>query len=167
MTSLTLEVLGRVSVQQDGVEQDLRGRRERAVLAVLVTQRGQVVSAERLIDEVWGEHPPESARASLQVAVSRLRAVLEPGRPTGAVPTVLVSSGNGYCLQLGPEALDAGRFELLAGGAHGLLRSGDSDAALRACDEALALNPEWALATAIRQRRALYMSGRPYVTARP
>jgi DNA-binding SARP family transcriptional activator len=139
VTSLTLEVLGRVSVQQDGVEQDLRGRRERAVLAVLVTQRGQVVSAERLIDEVWGEHPPESARASLQVAVSRLRAVLEPGRPPGAVPRVLVSSGNGYCLHLRPEALDAGRFELLAGGAHALLRSGDSEAALRACDEALAL----------------------------
>ncbi len=122
MTSLTLEVLGRVSVRQDGVEQDLRGRRERAVLAVLVAQRGQVVSAERLIDEVWGEHPPESARASLQVAVSRLRAALEPGRPPGAAPTVLVSSANGYCLRIDVEALDAGRLDQLAGQAHALLR---------------------------------------------
>jgi len=139
VTSLTLEVLGRVSVRQDGIEQDLRGRRERAVLAVLVAQRGQVVSAERLIDEVWGERPPDSARASLQVAVSRLRAVLEPERATGAAPTVLVSSGNGYCLRIGPEALDAGRFHLLAERAHALLRSGDDEAALQACDQALAL----------------------------
>jgi DNA-binding SARP family transcriptional activator len=139
VTSLTLEVLGRVSVRHDGVEQDLRGRRERAVLAVLVAQRGRVVSAERLIDEVWGEHPPESARASLQVAVSRLRAVLEPERPAGAAPTVLVSSGNGYCLRIGVEALDAGRLDQLTGQAHALLGSGESEAALRACDEALAL----------------------------
>lgn len=139
MTSLTLCVLGRVCVLQDGVEQDLRGRRERAVLSVLVAQRGQVISAERLVDEVWGEHPPETARASLQVAVSRLRAVLEPGRPAGVVPAVLVSSGNGYCLRIEAEALDAGRFTLLVGQAHELVRAGEGERALRACDDALDL----------------------------
>ena len=139
MTSLTLCVLGRVSVAQNGVEQDLRGRRERAVLAVLVAQRGQVVSAERLVHEVWGERPPESVRSSLQVAVSRLRAVLEPGRHAGAPPTVLVSSGNGYCLRVGPEVLDAGRFTLLAARAHDLVRAGQGEQALRACDDALDL----------------------------
>jgi DNA-binding SARP family transcriptional activator len=139
VTRLTFHVLGRVSVQHDGVEQDLRGRRERAVLAVLLAQRGQVVSAERLVDEVWGGRPPASARASLQVAVSRLRTVLEPERSAGAAPTVLVSSGNGYSLRVGPEELDAGRFDLLAERAHTLLGAGEAGGALQACDEALAL----------------------------
>lgn len=56
-------------------------------------------------------------------------------------------------------ALDILAAAQAANGGYGL--------AVRSCDEALALNPEGALATAIRQRRALYLSGRPYVTARP
>lgn len=51
----------------DGKPVALGGRRQRMVLAVLLLHANQVVSADRLIDDVWGEEPPASARKSLQV----------------------------------------------------------------------------------------------------
>jgi DNA-binding SARP family transcriptional activator len=73
-----VEVLGPLRAVVDGFETRLGGRRERAVLAVLAAARGRTVTPERLVDEVWGEDAPPSAPASLQVAVSRLRATLRP-----------------------------------------------------------------------------------------
>jgi DNA-binding SARP family transcriptional activator len=57
------------------------------------------VSAERLVDEVWGEDAPASATGSLQVAVSRLRGSIEPDRASGAAPAVLTRGPGGYALE--------------------------------------------------------------------
>jgi DNA-binding SARP family transcriptional activator len=53
-----------------------RAHQQRAVLAILVLHAGEVVSADRLIDELWGDEPPPRAAKTVQVYVSRLRKVL-------------------------------------------------------------------------------------------
>ena len=57
----------------------LGGRNQRAVLALLLLHANEPVSTERLVDQLWGEHPPRTATTSLQNAVSQLRKLLGPG----------------------------------------------------------------------------------------
>ena len=66
-------ILGRLEVHDDGREVGLGGEKPRALLAILLLHRNEVVSADRLIDELWGESPPASALRTLQAYVSRLR----------------------------------------------------------------------------------------------
>ena len=94
-----VEVLGPVEAWVDGRQVALGGQRPRALLAVLALMRGQVVSSERLIDEVWGEDPPARARDSLQMHVSRLRrAFVEAGGDADR----LVGRAGGYALSWAP-----------------------------------------------------------------
>ena len=96
-----LRVLGEVSVDGPGA---LRSRAQRIILAALVIDKDQVVTADRLAELVWGSDQPEHPNASLQNHVSRLRRVLGD---TGAV----VAQGTGYRLEVAPAALDVGVFE--------------------------------------------------------
>src|SRR5215210_4941714 len=98
-------ILGGVRLSVDGTEVRIRGRRERAVLAVLVAARRRVVPADRLIEDVWGDGRSDSTPGSLQVAVSRLRALLEPERLRGAEPVLLVTTGSGYALVVPPDTV--------------------------------------------------------------
>jgi DNA-binding SARP family transcriptional activator/tetratricopeptide (TPR) repeat protein len=136
---VTFTVFGAVRAYVAGGPCEVPGRRERAVLSVLLGRRGQVVSADRIVAEVWGDHPPERARSSLQVAVSHLRSALEPERTAGTPPRVIVSSGAGYVLDVPPEAVDADRFVGLVTRAHDLAEAGDHDGVLAAAEEAEAL----------------------------
>ena len=90
-----LEVVG-----SDGRRVDLGALRQRAVLAVLVVHLGEVVSVDRLIDELWGGTPPNAAISSLQAYVSNLRRALEPDRPTRTPATLLVTEAPGYALRV-------------------------------------------------------------------
>lgn len=65
---IRLEVLGRVSATVDGVEVDLGGPKQRAVVALPLLARGAVVPADRLIDSLWGDDPPPSAAEAMQEA---------------------------------------------------------------------------------------------------
>jgi DNA-binding SARP family transcriptional activator len=96
-------VLGPIRVQRDGVAVELGGARQRAVLARLLAARGAVVTADRLIDDVWGPEPPPGVLSSLHASVSRLRRALEPGRGKGDVPALL-SRGGGYSLGVPTDA---------------------------------------------------------------
>jgi DNA-binding SARP family transcriptional activator/tetratricopeptide (TPR) repeat protein len=78
----------------------------RALLAFLLLHANELVSADRLIDEVWGPEPPKTAGASLQNYVSRLRKAI--GAET------IVSQPPGYVLRVDPEQFDAARFERLS-----------------------------------------------------
>ena len=69
-------VLGPLEVRDDDRSLPLAGAKQRALLALLVLNANHVVSRERLIDELWGEDPPETAVTSVQVYVSRLRKLL-------------------------------------------------------------------------------------------
>lgn len=74
---MQLQVLGPVRATNGETTVALGGPRQRAVLAVLVAFANEVVSSDRLIDEVWGDEPPAAARNSLQSMVSNLRKALK------------------------------------------------------------------------------------------
>ena len=78
--SLAVTLFGRLAACRAGVEVDLGGRRQRAVLGVLVTAHGEAVPVSRLIELVWPLSPPADAVAALQAQVSHLRRGLQPGR---------------------------------------------------------------------------------------
>jgi WD40 repeat protein/DNA-binding SARP family transcriptional activator/ABC-type cobalamin/Fe3+-siderophores transport system ATPase subunit len=124
-------VLGPLEVRHEGRVIPLGGRKQRVVLAYLLLRANQVVPAERLIDEVWGEEPPEAARNALQSYVSRLRASLGGGRRIEGRPP-------GYALHVEDDELDAQRFEALVREAR-TARPGDPARALTVLKEALGL----------------------------
>jgi DNA-binding SARP family transcriptional activator len=125
---------------QDGERGVELGRpKQRVLLAVLLVHANQVVSLDRLIEELWGAEPPPQAAASLQTYVSNLRRALEPGRPARAPSRVLVSQPPGYRLVVGAADLDAARFAALAEEGQRLLGAGRPAAAARVLREGLGL----------------------------
>src|SRR5215469_10111670 len=104
---------------------------QRILLALLALQAGQVIPVGELIDAIWPEAPPASARASLQVMITRLRHILA-GQPGGVVERC----GDGYRLVITPDSIDAQRFRRLARAARD---TSSADDAIAAFDEALAL----------------------------
>jgi predicted ATPase/DNA-binding SARP family transcriptional activator len=117
----------------------LGGAKHRALLAILLLNPNRVVSTDRLIELLWGDEPPETVNNTLQVGVSQLRKVLEPGHIRGMPYQVLVSQEPGYLLRVAPEQLDLCRFERLREEARRAAAVGlpaDAAAALR---QALAL----------------------------
>src|SRR5438093_7125846 len=85
----------------------LGGSKQRALLALLLLNANRVVSRERLIDDLWGDDPPETAVTSVQVYISRLRKLL----PADA----LVTRPPGYLFSVDTKAIDIHRFEHLFG----------------------------------------------------
>ncbi|MDX6301979.1 MAG: hypothetical protein QOF53_3193 [Nocardioidaceae bacterium] len=110
---LRLGVLGPLSATLHGREVNLGGRRQRAVVAVLVLARGQQVSTARLLDALWEGAPPPSGAASLQAYVSHLRRALEPERAARTPSRVIVSRADGYRMPAEEVEVDAWRFEEL------------------------------------------------------
>jgi len=108
------------------------------VLALLLLHANEVVSTDRLIDDLWGDSPPESAANMLQGYVSHLRKTLEPGSHRGE-DEVLVSRPPGYVLKIQPDQVDAERFERLTGEGRQALNDGDAAAAADRLRAALAL----------------------------
>jgi DNA-binding SARP family transcriptional activator len=105
----------------------------RALLAVLLAEPGRIVSAERLIDELWGDDPPPGARKLVSGYVLRLRRLM--GDPCGLV---LVTQAPGYRLMASRDDLDVCQFEdLIAIGRREL--AGDPRRTLQILDQALAL----------------------------
>jgi predicted ATPase/DNA-binding SARP family transcriptional activator len=133
-------ILGPLEVCQDGRPIGLGGDKQRALMAILLLHRGEVVSADRLIDELWGERPPPTAPKSLQVHVSRLRRALgHPNTAPGAPDGVLLTRGHGYLLDVQPGELDVDRFRDLHKDGSKALAAGDPASAARVLREALAL----------------------------
>jgi DNA-binding SARP family transcriptional activator len=93
----------------------LSGERERTLLATLVLGAGQPVSVSRLIDALWGEHPPATAGNTLQVHVSNLRKKLAGADAAESLQSV----PEGYALRVGPDEIDATMFARLVEGAMG------------------------------------------------
>jgi DNA-binding SARP family transcriptional activator len=93
--AVNFRLLGPLEVVEDGRTIPLPRRKSRALLALLLLRANEVVSTDRLVDELWGERPPKTAVASLQNAVSRLRKAL--GRD------LIVSRPPGYELRIEPD----------------------------------------------------------------
>jgi DNA-binding SARP family transcriptional activator len=109
---MEFRILGPLEVVEDGQALPLGGVKQRALLACLIVRANQVVSSERLIDELWGDAPPRTASKTIHVYVSRLRKELGEGR--------LVTRAPGYVLRLDSSELDVARFEALLAEARGL-----------------------------------------------
>jgi DNA-binding SARP family transcriptional activator/ABC-type glycerol-3-phosphate transport system substrate-binding protein/energy-coupling factor transporter ATP-binding protein EcfA2 len=99
---MDFRILGPLEVDDEGAPIPLGGRRQRTVLAALLVNANETVSTDRLVDQVWGEDPPETARRSLQAYVSRLRKLIGEERISAIAP--------GYRLQVDPEEADWERF---------------------------------------------------------
>ncbi|GAA2986366.1 AfsR/SARP family transcriptional regulator [Actinokineospora diospyrosa] len=110
---------------------ELGHRRQRAVIAVLAVEVGRVVTADQLIDRVWGDSPPLRARDTLYGYLSRLRRALT----AAAAEVEVVSRAGGYVLELDPDDVDLHRFRDLVGRA----RTAADAQASTLYDEALTL----------------------------
>ncbi|MGH2881537.1 MAG: AfsR/SARP family transcriptional regulator, partial [Solirubrobacteraceae bacterium] len=116
----------------------LGGDRQQAVLAVLLLHANEVVSADVLIDELWGERPPPSALNALHVNVSRLRRALGVnGDPQS--DSALATRGRGYVLRVEPGELDVDRFRCLLEQGRERLAAGDASQAAGTLRSALAM----------------------------
>jgi DNA-binding SARP family transcriptional activator len=104
-------VLGRVAVSVDGTEQVLGSTREAALLGDLLVHANEVVSADRLIDDLWHGEPPAGAAATLHTYVRNLRRRLEPRRASRAVSEMLLTRRPGYQLLVDRDGLDSWRAE--------------------------------------------------------
>jgi WD40 repeat protein/DNA-binding SARP family transcriptional activator len=107
-----------LEVVQDRESCVLGAVQQRALLAVLVLHRGEAVSMDRLIDQLWGEQAPATAAKTVQVYVSHLRKALGSG--------MIVTRGRGYRLAVEPEQVDVGQFESLRAEGRRALGEGDA-----------------------------------------
>jgi DNA-binding SARP family transcriptional activator len=108
---IALRVLGPMEATVGGVPVNAGGPRQRCVLARLIAAHGEVVSADRLIEDLYSGTAPPGAHAAVQSYISRLRRALEPGRAAWSRAGVLVASPPGYAVRLGDGAVDAWSFE--------------------------------------------------------
>jgi DNA-binding SARP family transcriptional activator len=108
---INVRVLGPLEVTVDGVLASVGGPRQRCVLARLISGHGQVVSADRLIEDLYADEAPPRALAAVQSYVSHLRRALEPRRAAWDRSGVLAASPPGYALRLGYDMVDAWSFE--------------------------------------------------------
>ena len=115
---MEFRILGPIEVCSDGGALALGGRRPRALISVLALHANEVVAADWLIEEVWGDDVPESAAASLRTYVSRLRKALPRD--------MLITRAPGYLLRIGPGELDLHRFERLVDEGRRLLAGGQA-----------------------------------------
>jgi predicted ATPase/DNA-binding SARP family transcriptional activator len=126
-------ILGSVEVSDGGLVKDLGGLRERTLLARLLLSAGQVVSADRLADDLWAGQPPPHWMATLRVYVSRLR------RALGSGSAAVATHPPGYRIVLADGELDAHRFDGLVAAARDDMAAGRPEAAAARLREALAL----------------------------
>ena len=126
-------ILGPLEILVEGKRVDIRGRKQRDLLAVLLIHANEVVTPDALIEELWGESPPPSALKTLQAYVSRLRRSLEPD---GAA---LETHGHGYRLRVDARALDADLFLARLEEGRRALAAGKPESAARELREALDL----------------------------
>lgn len=110
-------VLGALEVIDQGFSIALGAPRVRSLLAVLLTRPNEVVSVDRLVDEMWPVHPPVGARAQIHDYVSRLRRALSRGPDGRSAAGRLATRRPGYVLEVAPEELDRLEFERLLGAA--------------------------------------------------
>ena len=128
---IEFRVLGSLEVVDRDGRLVLGAPKQRALLAVLLLRRGEPVSSDRLIDEVWGDQPPATATKLVHGYVSSLRKVLGDG--------LLLTEGRGYVLRVLPGQLDVDRFEALVARGREALEGGDPLTAASVLRDALAV----------------------------
>jgi DNA-binding SARP family transcriptional activator len=124
---LEIRVLGPLELAWDGRVADVGGVKARALIARLLIDRGLVVSVDRLVDSLWGDHDGAGAEIALRSTISRVRKRL---RDAGMPEDLIVTRAPGYLLEVPAPVTDAHRFEqLLAAGRLQLARRRPREAA--------------------------------------
>ncbi|WP_330301493.1 AfsR/SARP family transcriptional regulator [Streptomyces sp. NBC_00503] len=154
---MDIDVLGALSVRENGFSIMPTAPKPRQVLALLALHADQVVPVSALIDELWAGEPPRSARTTLQTYVLQLRALISTalerdpaegheeheGHERSAGPRtakgVLVTLPGGYLLNSGGGTSDVREFDRLAGMGYRAMDAGDFPTAARLLREALSL----------------------------
>jgi DNA-binding SARP family transcriptional activator len=131
---MRFQVLGPVRGWCGPTELDLGTPKQREMLAALLLAGGRPLSTEQLIDSIWGEAAPSAPERSLWVYAARLR------RAFGDAAGALTSLNRGYRLDLAPGQLDLTAFEEIVANARQARAAGNSVAAVRLWDQALALS---------------------------
>ena len=140
---MEFRILGPLEVVDGDRPVTLRGSRLRALLVLLLASANEVVSTDRLIDELWGAEPPRASTNALQYHVSQLRKALAPADP-------IETRDRGYLIRVEPDRLDLLRFEQLLADAH----NAAPENAARILQEALGLWRGPALADLRREQFA-------------
>jgi predicted ATPase/DNA-binding SARP family transcriptional activator len=131
-------ILGPLQLDDDaGRSVSLSASKQRALLAILLLHANEVVSADRLMEDLWSGEPPASAAKGLQVHVSRLRRALRSA--TGPGEERLLTMASGYRLRVAAGELDSECFEGLVQQAGALIAADRFEAAVETLREALAL----------------------------
>jgi predicted ATPase/DNA-binding SARP family transcriptional activator len=130
---MEFRILGPLEVHDDSAPVRVPGAKERALLADLLVNAGRVVPTDRLVEDLWGEHPPGNPANTLQGRVSALRRALG-----SAGSGMVVTRPPGYALNVDPGQVDATRFERLVTEATATA-AGDGPRAARLLEEALGL----------------------------
>jgi DNA-binding SARP family transcriptional activator/tetratricopeptide (TPR) repeat protein len=128
--AVKFRVLGEIEAWIGPAETPLGHSRQRCVLAILLAEPNRVVSVAELIERVWGERPPPSARESVYSYLSRLRHLV-----TGITDAQLIRRSGGYLIVVDPLVIDMHLFRHLRLSA----RDGDDATAAAVLDRALSL----------------------------
>lgn len=143
---MDIEVLGPLAVRENGVSVAPRAPKPRKVLALLALHAGQVVPVASLIEELWGDRPPRSARTTLQTYILQLREMIATAlekapedAPARTPKDVLTTTPGGYALRTFGGSSDVAEFERLAGLGYRAMDAGDFPRAAGELGDALAL----------------------------
>ena len=131
---MLFRILGPLRIWDGAVWAPVRAPQQRTLVATLLLEPGNAVSTDRIINEIWGEHPPSTARATVHGYVMRLRRLF--GRGTDCP---LVTRGGGYELMIGDDDLDAAVFQRLAEAGQRSIAEGKPDMGIVQLTEGLAL----------------------------
>jgi DNA-binding SARP family transcriptional activator len=153
-----IDVLGPLGVRVNGVAVMPTAPKPRKVLALLALHVDRVLPVDLLIEELWGQRPPRSARTTLQTYILLLRELIGAALQAGAARSaelepasqdmvsvsvsakdVLVTAPGGYLLRGGGGASDVQKFERLAGMGYRAMDAEDFAGAARLLREALSL----------------------------
>ncbi|KAA0087150.1 hypothetical protein CIW52_02000 [Mycolicibacterium sp. P9-64] len=126
---MELGVLGPLQVRQFGLPVAIPGAKPRSILTMLGLHGGSVVSADVLLELLWGDDPPRTAAKALQTHISSLRRTLGDG--------FVLTQGTGWTLTT--TEIDASRYKAAAKMGREAIASGDTSQAVARFDEALAL----------------------------
>ncbi|MBV9446985.1 MAG: AfsR/SARP family transcriptional regulator [Streptosporangiaceae bacterium] len=134
---MRVDVLGPMAVTQSGAFVRLAGQRQRALLAALVLDLGQIVSVPRLVDVVWGDEPPRTARTKLYAHVWALREEFDRVAPGSS--SLLTTTTPGYRLASYGVCVDLAEFKGLTARGRQALNRQDAQTAAELFRGALAL----------------------------
>jgi DNA-binding SARP family transcriptional activator len=136
---MEFRILGPLEITHGGAPLTLPGAKQRALLALLLLNANDVVSSDRLIEELYEGRPSDKALSALHVQISGLRKVLEPQHSARAGDSILVTKPPGYMLRTQPGQVDLERFDTLLANGRAALAAGDPRVASDRLREALSL----------------------------